>query len=521
MLFKLIIGPLVVVFLAYVAELARSYGDDPREPRRLRPRVPLIGHILGLLRHGPAYYTLTNSRTDDRIYTVDLLNVKMYITNDVHLLPLITKAHKTVSFSPFLKVAAERIAGNSKPACDLFDGLLLQDYSHSIKTALSPGEILDAINVRTGQASVLEIDSIVNDGEGKRIRLLDWVRHIVIQASSNGMFGTEHPFRDRTVEKAFWEWQTHLPSHMTGLDLLGKADKAREIVHKSVRSYCSGMPPDASEAVHERHRVLRESGMSFEDAIKQESSFCVAVFGNTAPTMFWTIYELFSRPGLLAEVRDEIAANAVTEIARTCEGVEMPQFALDVAALKTKCPLLLSSYQEIQRTRDIHANIRKVLTDTFLDDGRYLLRKGNYCIVPGPSIHKSTRAWGESATAFDPYRFITKNARKYGQSGQKFATPPPSSFLAWGTPPHLCPARQFATTEIFVIVALLIMRVDLVPTEKNGKWEKNPALNTGHIVSLPNPREDIEVEVKLRETASGKWIINMGESKTRIALASG
>jgi cytochrome P450 len=258
--------------------------------------------------------------------------------------------------------------------------------------------------------------------------------------------------------------------------------------------------------------------MGFEDAARQESNFCVAVFGNTAPTLFWAIYEIFSRPELLAEVREEIETNAV----EGTEGEDVFRFTLDVAALKTKCPLLLSTYQEVQRSRDSHANIRTVLADTFLDEGRYLLRKGNYCLIPSASVHKSTSIWGESATTFDPYRFTARNTRNGEQrSDLKSGVPPPSSFLAWGNPPYLCPARQYAATEIFILLALLVMQVDLVPVGNKGQWERYPALNTGDLVSVFNPMKDIEVEVKPTKSARGKWMLNMGESKTRIALVSG
>lgn len=308
---------------------------------------------------------------------------------------------------------------------------------------------------------------------------------------------------------------------MAGLDLLGRADKAREIIHRSFIKYCSALPPDVSKVVYERQHILRDGGMSLGDAAKQESSFCVAMFGNTVPTLYWTIYDLFSRPSLLAEVREEIKRTAVSEVTEKSEGAGASQFVLDVAALKTKCPLLLSSFQEVQRTHSIHANIRKVITDTLLDDGRYLLRKGNYCLIPSPSVHESTLIWGESAASFDPYRFMTKNVRDRSQGDSKSRIPSPSSFLGWGTPPHLCPARQYAATETFAMVALLILQVDLVPSRNDGQWEKHPAADTGGLVSVFNPKHEVEVEVKPREAAIRKWTLNMGESKVRIALASG
>ena len=50
-------GVLGVVLFAYAAEYLFSIRDDPREPVRLRPKVPLIGHILGLINSGPSYHS--------------------------------------------------------------------------------------------------------------------------------------------------------------------------------------------------------------------------------------------------------------------------------------------------------------------------------------------------------------------------------------------------------------------------------------------------------------------------------
>ncbi|KAK5624995.1 hypothetical protein RRF57_000711 [Xylaria bambusicola] len=90
------------------------------------------------------------------------------------------------------------------------------------------------------------------------------------------------------------KWQKHLPNHLTGLDFFGKAQKAREVVQDSMLQYCSALPPDVSKIVSERQRILREGGMNPEDAARQETMFTVGVFGNIAPTLFWSIYELFS-----------------------------------------------------------------------------------------------------------------------------------------------------------------------------------------------------------------------------------
>ena len=35
----------------------RTVSSDPREPPIVPPRIPVIGHVIGLIRNGGAYYT--------------------------------------------------------------------------------------------------------------------------------------------------------------------------------------------------------------------------------------------------------------------------------------------------------------------------------------------------------------------------------------------------------------------------------------------------------------------------------
>lgn len=296
------------------------------------------------------------------------------------------------------------------------------------------------------------------------------------------------------------KWHAHLSAHITGLnfDILGHGYAARQKVLDAHVTYCRDIPPDTSQLFKERWRVLREAGISEIDCIKQQATLPIGMLSNTVPTFYWTVWELFSRDEVLASVRDELESRAVI--------TRKDGFALDIAALKRKCPLLLSVFQETQRVRHIHAAIRKVMEDTMLD-GKYLLKAGNYLQMPGNVVHSNATIWGPSASEFDPYRFV--NGGKHGGS----------DFLAWGAPPHLCPARQFAATEVLILVALLAIRADLQPV--GGLWEKNPALNFNDPITVLNPKQDVQMHVCRREQWAGKWTLYMSPSTDRIPLASG
>lgn len=297
---------------------------------------------------------------------------------------------------------------------------------------------------------------------------------------------------------------TYLTAHLTGMDFLGRGYAAREKVFKAYIKYSRELPEDGSHLAKEHKRVLRDAGISETDYAKQASIFTIAAFSNSAPTLYWALWELFSRPGILSEVRQELKVEAVS-------GSKEHGFVLDVAALKSKCPLLLSVFQETQRTRHVNPSFRKVMSDIMLDN-RYLLKEGKYLQIPGNPIHMETGIWGQTASEFDPYRFVPKKGLEKDAASA-------SGFVPWGASPYLCPARQFASTEILIVAALLAIRADLRPV--SGMWDKAPALNFADLSTLSPPKKDVKMDVSVREEWAGRWTLKMGESQSRISLASG
>ncbi|KAF5022686.1 hypothetical protein F66182_5234 [Fusarium sp. NRRL 66182] len=496
-----------LVLLAYGTEWVLSLLDDPREPKRLQSKIPLLGHLLGMIVHSSGYHGITSKQIDEEIYTVAIFNTKLYIAKTSRLTSIIQKASRTVSFRPFMQTAAKKMGDANPGTYKAFGTDWTDDFSHCHKRSLAPGPRLDEQNLRMVERALVDVDALLGSGKDgvSNVFLLEWTRFAVVQASACGIFGVEHPFRDPKIDEAFWTWQSYLPLHMANLDITGRGYAAREIVFDAVRKYNKSLPSDVSQVYLERLRTMREAGIDEEELPKQQAAFCTAAFSNTVPIMHWTIYELFSRPELLEQVRKEVVDKAIS-------GTKETGFTLDVAALKTGCPLILSTFQETQRLRHVHANIRKVISDTLLD-GKYLLKAGHYVLMPGQPVHTNKATWGDSADIFDPYRFMPKDAA----DGKSVA---PSSFVAWGAPPHLCPARQFATTEILVVAALLAIRCDIAPVG-TGKWTNDPAVYTGDMQTIYCPKKDIEVEVKAREQWSGQWRVAVGESTTRFSLASG
>ena len=265
------------------------------------------------------------------------------------------------------------------------------------------------------------------------------------------------------------------------------------------------MPADVSQLVKERHRVLREGGITQEDALKIHSFLNDGNF-NIVPTLEWVLYDIYSRPQLLGAIRQEIVSNAIRE---TDSGL-----TLDIASLKTQCPLLLSAWQETQRTRHSLSGSRYVVEDTLLA-GQYLLKKNNLIYLPFKPIHTNPTIWGPQAGAYDPYRFMPVQAGKTDTRSKVL----PSNFLPWGTPPYICPTRQFISTIIMVVMAVMVTKVDLTP--ERGSWSPEPAVRWQENATLPTTSEKMHFMVTERKYGSGSWTITTGKSKIAVPLVSG
>ena len=190
----------VVFILAYGIEFLFTRFDDPREPRRLPPGIPIIGHALGFMRHGFDYYLICCRSTDQEIFTIGVLNFKVYITNGTRLLGMIQKA-KTLSLRPFLRFAVKMHGEISEEAHTAFDGDLVEDFSDRTKETLTPGPYLDQQNLRMGDEALVEVVELLKLGE---MQLFGWSKDIITKATGASLFGTKHPFQDPEVVDAMW-----------------------------------------------------------------------------------------------------------------------------------------------------------------------------------------------------------------------------------------------------------------------------------------------------------------------------
>ncbi|KAL4888759.1 cytochrome P450 [Aspergillus ambiguus] len=478
-----------VVALGYV--LSRRLSRDPREPPTVGSGIPVVGHLLGLLWHGVAYFSIMTEKYSYPIFSLDMLFGKVYLVTSPALLQAVQR-NRALTFDPFLTFSAERIAGIRGTGLELMREKqsggqgLNQTVVHAIHPTLT-GRALDRMNERMAQLLSPMVDELA---KCKTVDLYAWCTRVITAASTEASYGPLNPYRNREIEDAFWAYESNLsPLTANFLPWLTarKAWKGRETaVAALVKYYEQGGQEDGSELTYVRWKTLREGGMSVEDTARSEVTMAIGLLSNTVPASFWVLFELYSRPELLEEIRQEVVRHALRV---TPDQVHV----IDISALRDHCPLLISFFQEVLRTRTSTSPTRFVLDDLILAD-QYLLRSGSVLSMPGASMGRNPDAWGSTAGDFDPRRFIKtdKTPRRTG------------GFMTFGVSPVLCPGRHFASSEILGIAAMMMLRYDLAPVD--GAWNP-PRLNSMAITSITRPiKGGFDVRVSARKEYEGvKW----------------
>jgi cytochrome P450 len=197
------------------------------------------------------------------------------------------------------------------------------------------------------------------------------------------------------------------------LDIVPKwtASGAAQDREKLTKSFCeyynNGGLEGASYLVQERIKIGRKYGMSDDALARLDIGLAHALLGNSVPIVTWMLLQIFSSPSLLAEIRTEVGGLLVQNgtDAKDQTGV------LEFTRIHTKCPLLVSVWQEVLRTTSHLPSGRTVLEDTILHD-KYLLKKGATVFIFSGILHSDVRQWGPDFDQFNPRRFLPSNGQR-------------------------------------------------------------------------------------------------------------
>jgi cytochrome P450 len=455
----------------------------------------------------------------------------MYIVNSTHLIPLLQKHWRTISFAAIAADAGITV-GMSKEAVKIMHKDLTSEHGFSVGwpryiiPAMSPGKDLDAINRRSVEVLADEVKELQAKGD-IRLGLSQWSRQMRVAATTEAVWGPQNPYRDPVVAEAWRCVQFHLFSWSvsnasrrtfeTGFLTFSmfpfssiffpKLRQARETVAAAMMEYMrNGGHKTASGLVRMRFEHHHDQfGLSIEDIARGELGNTFAVLGNTTPCALWMLYHVFSDNRVLTDVRREILALVHEEHDEVGNTVH----SIDLAAIRTSCPILMSTFQETMRFRAVNPGPRVLIEDVRLDD-RYLLKEGSILMIPATVQHSDAAAWGDDVGDFNHMRFARRPT-----TGRK--KPNRVAFRAFGGGHILCPGRHFASNEIMVFAALMVLRFDITPIK--GKWVEPICDNTPAQSGFPIPDEDIEIELCPRDV-SKKWNITFSGSEKAMDIVA-
>ncbi|KAF2846618.1 cytochrome P450 [Plenodomus tracheiphilus IPT5] len=469
------------------------------EPPILSPSIPLVGHLLGMLRHGSYYYSVVSNETTAPIFTMRVPGGKIYVVKSPRLASQVDRNTKDISFSPYVMMFAERILASSKEGLkalsvnlrdDAREGCLAESRKVMHDT-MSPGEDLAILAKDIATHMWPHLASLERVPNGGKVQMHEWLRHVVCLSSTDAVWGPKSPFQDPVFEQSFWailEQFAYLGLNFFPTITARKGYQGREIVFDGFRKfYAENGQREASPLVQSRFGVNKKFDISIDDIAKYDLSVATALLINSSVAAFWCTYELYSRPQLLAEIRE-----GITRAARKSPSDEY--LHVDIDKISSKAPQLEAFIRELLRLKAYNISGRVILHDTTLEGG-YLLKKDSMLLVPSAGLHADPNVWGKDAEDFNPTRFLKEGGIRSGV--------PASSHRTFGGGSALCPGRHVFMTEIMVLMVILVLKYEIEPV--GGAWMEIEG--KAHISrSFLAPAKDIEVCVTERRCdKENKW----------------
>ncbi|KAL2203085.1 cytochrome P450 [Sarocladium strictum] len=462
----------------------------PKEPRVIRPWVPVIGHLLGMALSGGRYVKRLGLYHADPIFTLPVPGSRLYIVKDPALAATVQRTSKTLSFSPLIADIIARVLGLDAETIDVVRKNLdpepgaprglLADVHDNVYTLLGPGAYLnelsvDAVRELGAQLHAYNTTNGDTSSQPKTHDLLLWIRHFVTFGTADYLFGPNNPLsHDPHLEEAFWAFDHGLGGLLMGVFPSVTASKAyngrEKMVAAFLKYYQNGHISEASKVIQDRHRIERSYNMSDDMVSRSALSFLFAGVVNTTTTTFWVVLRLFADPELLTLVRSEVDATFAKS--KELHGDDH----LSIGLIQDGCPTLVAVYRECLRLGSENFSVRLVKEDVMLND-QYYLKKGGVVQIAGGAMHLDKTIWGDDVAEFNHRRFLGISK----SNGSNFH---PAAFRSFGGGKTLCPGRHFATNEILCFAALIVKSYDLASPGGNKLEvpEKNDLVMPVHIL---------------------------------------
>lgn len=519
---------LVVTTVIVVLTLLQRYltvGKDAREPPFIPTKIPLLGHLVHLIREGADYYSRLEQQHGHGIYTLPILVGRMYIVASPEWTSAIHRANKSLQFNTFIAQAMKNLFCMDEAAMKLInenlngengkrEGIMLEIHD-MMQATLAQGPLLDKLNKSVLETIAPDFSTLAKEGPTE-IKLWEWLRHHFSVASVAAIWGPRNPFTMHPeVEAAFWEFEGNaLALTMSPLPQIfaRRGYKARQQVLHSFEEYMEQEAyndAETSQLVRSRAEInMGKFKLSTKMHAWGDASLLFGALLNTIPLTFWLVSWIFQDEQLLHEIRQEMDACI------TMPDHKPSKCIINATKLRTSCPLFCSTFREALRVVGGLNSNRYVAEDTTITNSTtsetYLLKKGSVVQIAGNVIHFKP-LWGSDAFSFNAKRFMSPHTQSRNHEGSTKSQDPAATFRDADGKPHssafrsfgggnnVCPGRYFAQTEILGLVSLFVAGFDISNVERNGSFTPPPYEDFKLMMSVIKPGRDVDVRISRRK----------------------
>jgi len=196
------------VFLRALLHLTQ----DPREPPSIANGIPFISPILGMTSRKAKFYTEMRDKYKLPIYTLRMPGSRIYVVNSTSLIPVVQRQHRALSFTALEANISKDVIGVNAATQAIIgrdvnkDEGYLMSFPKYIHSAVSAGPHLDAMNRRSVEVLADSLDKHAKSSAangGLNIKMFHWIRHELLMATTEGVYGPKNPYRDPAVEESW------------------------------------------------------------------------------------------------------------------------------------------------------------------------------------------------------------------------------------------------------------------------------------------------------------------------------
>ncbi|KAI0005246.1 putative 25-hydroxycholesterol 7-alpha-hydroxylase [Xylariaceae sp. FL0662B] len=415
------------------------------------------------------FYAIMRKRHQELpMYTLRILGTRIYVVNSLDLIPVVQRQWRMLIFGPIQVKVAQAAMGVNKDSIAILERDMVTESGFvngmikATHSTISKGPALDALN-----------------------------------AKAFDVF--DHTLKGFDAPKTIFMFDKYRPAIMfLMLDILPQniffraALQSRENLVKSfAKYYRDGSYKQGSAYIQQFTKHCIDQRMPEADIPRLLLGTVFNNVANTSPSAFWVIYRIFSDPVVLQDCRNEVRQ----AIQDDPEGAS----TIDLSFILNSCPILLSTYHEVFRYHGMANSVRVVSEDHMLDN-RYLVKKGGLIMMSARAQHSNPAVWGENVDQFYHKRFM----KQRGGGNKRLSA---VAFRGFGGGTTLCPGRHFATSEILLLAALLLLRFDIEPAG-GSPWVLPSTAKSSQAEAMEQPDDDIDIVLVPRAEAGGKtWRI--------------